>query len=114
MMILEMFLKKLLDIPELRAEPLVEQFLAYNDKASFEKLKANYKPTGKIVPLKTIQNIQGTLVTAADPKTGSFISGAQKHFEVVQPLVKTYSYIYSVSTRISRPQQLPSRPVEPC
>ncbi len=35
MMILEMFLNKLLEIPELRAEVVLENFLKLDDKASF-------------------------------------------------------------------------------
>ena len=89
-MILEMFLNKLLEIPEIRAEPLVEQFLSLTDKASFEKFKANYKATGKLIPLKDIKTTKGTVVTAADQKINTFLVGAQRHIEHVQPMVKRY------------------------
>ena len=35
MMILEMFLNKLLEIPELRADPVVEQFITVSDRPGF-------------------------------------------------------------------------------
>ena len=79
MMILEMFLNQLLEIPELRAEEVLEQFIAIQDKLSFEKFKANYKPTGKMIPFKSVRNTKGSLVSAADQKTNSFLVGAKKH-----------------------------------
>lgn len=35
MMILEMFLNKLLEVPQLKAEPVVENFLKLDDKVAF-------------------------------------------------------------------------------
>ena len=59
------------------------------DKANFEKFKANYKPTGKMIPFKSVKNTTGNLVSAADQKTNNFLSGAKRHIEQVQPMVKT-------------------------
>ena len=61
MMILEMFLNKLLEIPELRAETVLEQFISISDKPGFEKYKALYKPTGKLIPLRNVKNTKGEL-----------------------------------------------------
>jgi hypothetical protein len=72
----------------------VEQFLTLTDKASFEKFKANYKATGKLIPLKDIKTTKGTVVTAADQKINTFLVGAQRHFEHVQPMVKRYILSY--------------------
>ena len=83
-----MFLNQLLEIPELRAEIIVEQFIMIQDKPSFEKFKANCKPTGKMIPFKSVQNSKGNLVSAADLKINNFLVGAQKHIEQVQPMVK--------------------------
>jgi hypothetical protein len=43
-----------------------------------------------MIAFKSVKNIKGTLVCAADQKINSFLSGAKRHFENVQPLVKRY------------------------
>lgn len=67
---------------------MVENFLRLTDKASFEKFKANYKPTGKVIPFKKVCNLKGSVVVASDKKTNNFLTRSQKYFEQVQPLVK--------------------------
>ena len=57
----------------------MEQFLTLTDKASFEKMKANYKTTGKLIPLREIKTTKGTVVSAADQKINTFLVGAQRH-----------------------------------
>ena len=52
-----------------------------------------YKPNGKLIALKTVRNIKGNLVSAADQKTNSFLFGAKRHMEQVQPMVKTYFFM---------------------
>jgi hypothetical protein len=88
MMILEMFLNKLLEIPELRAEPAVENFLKLGDKVAFEKFKASYVKNQKIVPFKNVRNTAAHLTLGFDPKTNNFLYRTQKHISQVQPAVK--------------------------
>ena len=63
-----------------------------------------YKPNGKLIALKTVRNIKGNLVSAADQKTNSFLSGAKRHMEHVQPMVKTYFSCYLAFTKILKEQ----------
>lgn len=88
MMILEMFLKKILDSPQLKAEPVVENFLKLDDKVAFEKLKAGYVKTQKIVPFKTVKNSKGNVSLKFDTKTNNFLFRAQRHFSQMQPSIK--------------------------
>ena len=79
-MILQMFLNKLLEIPQLRAEVVLQNFLKLDDKAAFQKFKANYKPNGKFIPLKTIKNLKGNLNLTLNPKINNFNAAAERHF----------------------------------
>jgi len=54
--------------------------LKLDDKASFEKFKSNFKANGKLLPLKTIKNLKGSLNLSLNPKTNAFNNAAEKHF----------------------------------
>ena len=93
-MILQMFLNKLLEIPQLRAEVVLQNFLKLDDKAAFQKFKANYKPNGKLIPLKTIKNLKGNLNLTLNPKINNFNAAAERHFGQVQPVIKKQTIFY--------------------
>lgn len=85
-----MFLNRLLEVPQLRAEPAVQNFLKLDDKVAFEKFKATYVKTQKIVPFKNVKTTTGQLTLGFDPKTNNFLHRTQKHITQVQPAVKKY------------------------
>lgn len=43
MLILDMFLNKIVNIPELKSEIMIENFLLITEKSAFEKFKTKFK-----------------------------------------------------------------------
>lgn len=78
-MILEFFLNKLMEIPELKAEASVEHFLKIADKAEWEKYKASFK--GLTVPgnLKNLKNMKGKLNLSIEPRINTFLARSQRN-----------------------------------
>ena len=92
MMILEMFMNKILQIPELRAEQIVENFLKFDDIVIFEKFKSDFRNLDK-APLDKHRNTKGQLSAAIDPKINKFQRKAQKYFNEAVPDIKRYGFI---------------------
>lgn len=86
-MILEMFLNKLVQIPELKGDQILENFLKFNDSVMFEKFKSDHKKSGP-TPLNQVKNTRGKLNVAIDSKINYFLVKTQKHLMETQPLVK--------------------------
>lgn len=107
-----MFLNKLLEVPELKAEPVVENFLKLDDKVAFEKFKAAYVKNQKIMAFKNVRTTEGDLTLGFDPKTNNFLYKTQKHITQAQPAVKKYHLLYTACTKSSKPQPLRSKPAE--
>ena len=87
LMILEMFLNKLVQIPELKGDQILENFLKFNDSVMFEKFKSDHKKSSP-TPLHQVKNTRGKLNVAIDPKINYFLVKTQKHLMETQPLVK--------------------------
>lgn len=68
-----MFLNKLLEIHELRSDQVLENFLKVEDKVGFEKFKANYPKSKKMIPFKNIKNSKGNITLSFDPKANIFL-----------------------------------------
>ena len=84
-MILEMFLNKLMEIPELKAEDAVEQFLKIADKADWEKYKAAFKDLTVPANLKNLKNIKGKLNLQIEHRTNTFLARSQRNITETQP-----------------------------
>jgi hypothetical protein len=59
-----------------------------DDKVAFEKFKAGYVKTSKIVPFKNVRTTDGHITLGFDPKTNNFLCRTQKHLTQVQPSIK--------------------------
>ena len=88
-MILEMFLNKLLVIPQLKSDPVVESFLQLEDKVAWEKYKSTYGKINSILPIKNIQTGGGVIDVELVPKHTAFTNGAERLFTDIQPSVKS-------------------------
>lgn len=86
-MILEMFLNELVQIPEIKADQIFENFLKFTDIVMFEKFKSDNKRTSN-VQLSKVKNTRGKLNIAIDPKINSFLVKSQRHIFEIQPLTK--------------------------
>lgn len=86
-MILEMFLNELVQIPEIKADQIFENFLKFSDVVMFEKFKSDNKKTANI-PLNKVKNTRGKLNIVIDPKINSFLVKAQRHIFDIQPSTK--------------------------
>ena len=91
LMILEMFLNKLAQIPELKGDQIFENFLKFDDQVMFEKFKSDQKRNSS-VPLSQVKNTRGNLNAAIDPKINHFLVKSQKNFMETQPLIKKYLF----------------------
>ena len=107
-----MFLKKILEAPELRAEIAVEGFLKLDDKVAFEKFKAGYVKNQKIPAFKTVKNSKGNLTLKFDPKANNFLFKTQKHFTQIQPSIKEYILRHVGCTRNIKALPLPFKHVD--
>ncbi len=86
-MILEMFLNKLVQIPEIKGDQIFENFLKFNDIVTFEKFKSDNKRTSNI-QLTKVKNTRGKLNAVIDPKINTFLVKSQRHIFDIQPLTK--------------------------
>ena len=83
-----MFLNKLVQIPELKGDQVLENFLKFDDPVAFEKFKSDFKRTS-YVPLSKVQNTRGNLNAVIEPKINHFLVKTQKHLMETQPLLKS-------------------------
>lgn len=86
-MILEMFLNKLVQIPEIKGDQIFENFLKFNDIVTFEKFKSDNKRNSNI-QLTKVKNTRGKLNVVIDPKINSFLVKSQRHIFDIQPMTK--------------------------
>ena len=86
-MILEMFLNKLLQVPELRADQVFENFLKFDDIVMFEKFKSEYRKLENI-PFHKLKTLNGKLTLAIDPKINRFLIKTQHYLNDSQMDVK--------------------------
>lgn len=82
-----MFLNELVQIPEIKADQIFENFLKFTDIVMFEKFKSDNKRTSN-VQLSKVKNTRGKLNIAIDPKINSFLVKSQRHIFEIQPLTK--------------------------
>jgi hypothetical protein len=61
-----------------------------DDKVGFEKFKANYTKSKKMIPFKNIKNSKGNVELSFDPKMSMFIQRSEKHLINTQPHIKSY------------------------
>ena len=71
-----MFLNKLLVVPQLKRDPVVESFLQIEDKVTWEKYKSTYGKISSILPIKNIQAAGGVIDVELDPKNSAFTNGS--------------------------------------
>ncbi len=83
-----MFVNKLMEIPELKAEDSVEQFLKIADKAGWEKYKAAFKDLTVPANLKNLKNIKGKLNLQIEHRTNTFLARSQRNITETQPELK--------------------------
>lgn len=86
-LILEMFLNKLVQIPELKADQILENFLKFEDVVKFERFKSEHKRSESI-PLSKVKNTRGKINVAIDSKINSFLIKSQRHLVETQPMIK--------------------------
>lgn len=86
-MILQMFLNQLVQIPELKSDMILQNFLKIGDIVQFEKYKSDNKRTHN-VQLSKVKNSRGKLNVVIDPKINSFLVKAQRHIVEIQPQTK--------------------------
>lgn len=76
-----------MQIPEIKADQIFENFLKFNDVVTFEKFKSDYKRTSNI-QLTKVRNTRGKLNIIIDPKINAFLVKSQRHIFDIQPMTK--------------------------
>lgn len=100
MYILEKFLNKIVLIPDVRADSILENFLTLDAK-DFEKEKGKYKKL-KTIAADKIETVSGELELMLGETSNTFISRSQKYVNMTQPELKTYLHPNSECTRTSK------------
>ena len=67
---------------------MLENFLKFDDRVTFEKFKSNFRKSNTLIPLRKVKNIKGKLTLGIDPKINDFLVKTQKYFTEAQPEVK--------------------------
>jgi hypothetical protein len=101
-LMLEMFLSKVVSMPELKSEVIFKDFITITDRSAFEKFKAKHKNLNCEVDMNKIDNMEGEVKLTISKEINNFLINSSNYFANTQPEIKKYEFINVESTKISR------------
>ena len=82
---LQNFINKVMTIPELKAEPILEDFLKIDDPIQYLKMKKEMEIKDDRTKLEKLSTLKGRLNLMIDPAITKYMTQVDKNITIMEP-----------------------------